>query len=207
MELISVFARIRKLLVWARGRLRLQRPRCGTELAMRVDRGGAWSAVHMGTVEKDLKPRKGGRSAWGHLNTLRSPHLPPYDELREALSKGVPANLALHVLSMFVLLHKSGAHRNRIEVVTFPAQAIRRNELAATKGEHLIPSLEHCHRDISMDTHALRQGMERRIKGAGVVQVKYTRDELAPLYEIVAGRGLIAPGFERLAQRVFSSRP
>ena len=205
--MLSIGSYARRGFVWLMSRLGLAHLCCGSQLTMRVSEAGPWSSVDIGAASKYLKSQGHSQSAWAHVDTLVSPHLPPFEEVVQELTGRVPANLALHVLSMFVACHKGGTTRNKIAVVTFASRAVPRKGLACTIGEHLLPQLACCHRDISMAAFGSGQEMERRLKAAAAAPFKYTKDQLAPLYEVVEGRGLVGSELAELAKNVFARRP
>lgn len=180
---------------------------CGRHLALRVESVGRWESTELGACAKDLKgPERGGQqSVWAHIGFGRFSHLPPYTRTIQHVSKRgtVPSTLSIHALSQFVFLARSGTMKSKLDMLSFPYRPSV-GQLRKTRGQHLVPSLECCHRDLVVQTPST---VEESIKNTGHTGAKYTRDQLRILFEGLKDQGVLCPDLLPYAEKAFRQRP
>ncbi len=202
----SVLARGRQLVRWI-----LQKTGicfCGNYVTIRIDQGNKWIDVALGSVRKDLATKTDTKSAWAHLSFQTSSHMPPFDQLLRQIPAGyVPSSVVLHALWLLISqCNKSkNIRRSNISMLSFPRRSLRSFVVRKTPGPHIVASLECCHRDISIDGGNIDK-VEQAIKDGGPVQIKFTRDQLQPLYEKLRCYGLVQQEVQELADFVFERR-
>jgi hypothetical protein len=185
--------------------------RYGEFLTFRVDKDKAWEKETFGKVKNDLVQKGGGdeKSSWAHFASKECSWAEPYrPNIFKTPCAAAPANLALHALSMFVLRARGGrsGRRTNIALLSFPAASLPREQYRISKGSHIIKVLENSHRDIKITSECALE-IEKRLKLRNCEVVRFTKDELLPLYQLAVKCNMIQGKYAEDAKSIFEQRP
>ncbi|MCP5021486.1 MAG: hypothetical protein GY930_06890, partial [bacterium] len=189
------------------GVLNREKPESSEDLAFRVTdgKGNAWSSSANKQCIKDLESKDNKKSMWTHQPVTDSQPRCAHENISELLEKPVTPNLALHALSLFLLIHekKGSPCRNRITLLTFKRTPSQDVVVHASPGKHAIEDLRDCHRDLDVTNPALA---EAYVKQGSASLFEFTKDELKLLALGVRDANAIDAGFSSVFSRVFETR-